>query len=70
MPGTEVVKKQKKKYGCFKRAFVRLDEKVLKPMLVHKYTIENIEAMDEIEAMLDENEGGWQELNFANELTS
>lgn len=69
MPGTGLVKK-KKEYGCFKRAFVRFDEKVMKPLLVYKYTIENIEAMDEIEAMLDENEGAWHELSFVNGPTS
>ena len=34
--------------------FVKLDTKVLKPLLVYKYTSENVEAMNEIEAMMDE----------------
>ena len=32
----------------------------MKPFLVYKYTNENIEAMNEIEAMLDEQEN-WEE---------
>lgn len=55
MPGTG--KPKKKEYGCFKRMFVTLDARFLKPLLVYKYTVEDIEAMDEIEAMMDENEG-------------
>ena len=33
---------------------------LMKPFLVYKYTNENIEAMNEIEAMLDEQEN-WEE---------
>ena len=43
-----------KKLGWVKRMFVKLDTKVLKPLLVYKYTSENVEAMNEIEAMMDE----------------
>ena len=32
----------------------------MKPFLVYKYTNENVEAMNEIEAMLDEQEN-WEE---------
>ena len=34
--------------------------RLMKPFLVYKYTNENVEAMNEIEAMLDEQEN-WEE---------
>ena len=43
-----------KKLGWFKRMCVKIDTQCLKPLLVYKYTSENIAAMNEIEAMMDE----------------
>ena len=34
--------------------------RLMKPLLVYKYSDENVEAMNEIEAMLDEQEN-WEE---------
>lgn len=45
-----------KKLGWLKSLFVKLDMQVMKPFLVYKYTVESVEAMNEIEAMLDEQE--------------
>ena len=37
----------------------------LKPFLVHKYNPENVVAMNEIEAMMDDQEN-WQDMSFTN----
>ena len=60
MPASQGGAVKQKKLGFFKRQFVKFDTRILKPMLVYKYTSENVEAMDEIEAMMDEQEN-WQE---------
>ena len=39
---------------------MKFDMRLMKPFLVYKYTNENVEAMNEIEAMLDEQEN-WEE---------
>ena len=39
--------------GCLKRLFTALDERWLKPFLVHKYSAEKVNAVNRIEDELD-----------------
>ena len=45
---------EQRKLGWFKRQCFKLDTHVLKPFLVYKYTTESVEAMNEIDAFMDE----------------
>ena len=52
----DIMGEEPKELGWFKRQCEKIDKHVLKPFLVYKYTTENVEAMNEIDAFMDEQE--------------
>lgn len=60
---------EQKKLGWFKRQCFKLDTHVMKPFLVYKYTTENVEAMNEIDAFMDEQVNWQEDMEWEEELS-